>query len=257
MEKLNDIVNIDIERIVVNPNQPRKVFDEKDLNELCNSIKSYGILQPITVIERNESYELVMGERRFRASKLAGLKKIPAIIVDIEENDSAVVALIENVQRRDLNFVEEAYSYSQLANKFGFSQDEIAKRVGKKQSTISNKMRILNLGNPVLDILLDNGLTERHGRALLKIKNEEKRVNIANHIAKKALNVKDSEKYIESFLVNSRKRKIKLGGTLDYKIYLNTIKNAYKSIVDTGIDVEYQENDQDEYVEIVVRIPKG
>lgn len=256
MEKLNDVVNINIDSIIVNPNQPRKIFKEPDLLELAESIKAYGILQPITVLEKNEMFEIVMGERRFRASKKAGLKDIPAIIVDINENESAVVALIENVQRRDLNFVEEANSYSQLITKFGYSQEQIARQVGKKQSTISNKMRILSLGSDVLNILLENSLSERHGRALLKIKNNDKRLEIANTVVKKSMTVKETEIYIEKMMKKNIKKKIRLGGTLDYKIYLNSFKNAYKTVVDSGVNIDYKENDYEDFIEIIVKIPK-
>jgi len=256
MERLNDVVTIPVEDILVNPNQPRKVFNENELNELALSIKSYGVLQPVTVTESEDKFILVMGERRLRASRIAGLKQIPAIIIDIEEFDSAVVALVENIQRKDLNFIEEAQSYSQLISKFGLTQEQVAKRVGKTQSTVSNKMRILNLGDKTLEVLVENSLTERHGRALLKVKDENLRDEVISRVIKKSLTVKETEKLIEKTLDDKKKKNFRLSGNLNYRIYLNTFKSAFKTIENIGGDVDYSEKDNGDHIEIVVKIPK-
>ena len=167
------VMEIPIEKIVPNPYQPRRVFSQAALEELSNSIKSYGILQPITVRDINGNYELVAGERRFRAAKLANLEFVPAIINNMTDESSAVLALLENLQREDLNFIEEAMGYENLIKEHSFTQQQLAEKLGKNQSTIANKLRILRLPMEIKIKLVENDLTERHARALLKLPNEE------------------------------------------------------------------------------------
>ena len=170
------VMEIPIDSIVPNPYQPRRVFSQSALEELSESIKVYGILQPITVRNKgNEEYELVAGERRLRASKLAGLATIPAIINNMSDESSAVLALLENLQREDLNFIEEAMGYENLIKEHSFTQQQLAGKLGKNQSTIANKLRILRLPTDIKIKLVENGLTERHARALLKLPEESLR----------------------------------------------------------------------------------
>ena len=165
------IVYLRTDELTPNPVQPRKRFDDESLEELSGSIKSYGILNPLTVRLRCGKYELVAGERRLCAAKLAGLEEVPCILIDVNMEDASLIALVENLQRRDLDFIEEALGISQLIRMFGMSQEEAARRIGKSQSAVANKLRLLKLPSDVLESLRQNGLTERHGRALLRLPN--------------------------------------------------------------------------------------
>lgn len=266
-----EIESIPISSIRPNPYQPRKQFDETALEELGQSIKTYGILQPINVRKLNgKTYELIAGERRLRASKKAGLIEIPAIVVEYKEKDSAIIALMENLQREDLNYIEEANGYNNLIIDHGFTQKEIAKSIGKSQSTIANKLRILKLTRDIQRDLLDNKLSERHGRALLKLPDYELKKETLRQVIKNGLNVSQTEDLIESILedlteeneepektVEEKKSRQNIKGIINTKIYLNTIKKAFNAIKDTGIKAEYKEVDKEDYVEVVVRIPKN
>ena len=196
------VIQIPIEEIVPNPYQPRRVFSEKSLEELKNSIESYGVLQPITVRKKNEKFELVAGERRLRAAKLANLKTIPAIVHEVSDETSAVLALLENLQREDLNFIEEALGYENLIKEHNFTQQQLAEKLGKSQSTIANKLRILKLPQSIKESLVQNGLTERHARALLKLPNEELMNEVVLKIVKNELTVKKTEKLVKDILDN-------------------------------------------------------
>ena len=256
MEKINDIVMIKMEEIVPNPNQPRTIFDSEALRALAASIKAYGILQPISVKPIDDGYELIMGERRFRAAQLIGLKKIPAIIIDVSTQDSAVVAFIENLQRVDLNFLEEAESYKKLIDDYNYKQSDLAERIGKSQSTISNKMRLLSLSDPVRDILSSSNLTERHGRSLLKIKNTDLQLKVAKHISKLKLNVKDTEKYINKVMDSYKKKNQQASFKVSHQIYLNTIKKSFKMIREMENEASMDTDEYDDYIEVKIRIPK-
>ncbi|MDF2675740.1 MAG: nucleoid occlusion protein [Bacillota bacterium] len=258
---ISNITNIDVNKIIPNKNQPRKFFDDKALEELSLSIKNYGVIQPITI--RNiydDIYEIIAGERRFRAAKLLGMNSIPAVIIEVGEEESAAMALIENLQRENLDFIEEAMAFERLIEDFDLNQTQLAEKVGKSQSTIANKMRILKLPESVKQRIKQSNLSERHARALLKIDDEELLLNIVDKIIKKDLNVSATEKLIKSILedVNMEKTKDKryVRNFINYKIYINTIKNAYNEIVKTGIDAKFEQGESDEYIEIKVRIPK-
>lgn len=266
MKDLNEnkaIVNIPIDEIAPNPYQPRKEFNGPSLSDLAASIKEYGVLQPINVRKIGErGFELISGERRLRASKLAGESHIPAVIIEVVEQDSAIIALIENLQREDLNFIEEAEGYHNLINDHGMTQEELAKKVGKKQSTIANKLRLLKLDDSIKKTILDNELTERHARALLKLPDDNMLEKALHNIIKKSLNVKKSEELIEKMLdevaaVAEEPRKNRIKGKMNYNIYINTLKNACKEIVKAGCRVEYGQIDKGEFIEVTVRIPKN
>ncbi|KXZ40753.1 chromosome partitioning protein, ParB family [Alkalithermobacter thermoalcaliphilus JW-YL-7 = DSM 7308] len=256
------IVEIDIDNIIPNPYQPRKTFTQSSLQELSDSIKTYGILQPITVRKIGEKFELVAGERRYRASKMAGLKTIPAIVTNMTDESSAVLALIENLQREDLNFIEESEGYYNLIKDYGFTQQQLAEKLGKNQSTIANKLRILRLSEEIKAKLLEHNLTERHARALLKLPDDTLRMQVLDAIIKNDLTVKKTEKLIKDMLdeiLNKKEppKKQTIKASLNLKIYLNTLKSAYKAIIDTGVKANYKEIDKGDHVEVVVRIPKG
>ena len=247
------VMEIPIENIVPNPYQPRKVFSQAALEELSNSIKVYGILQPITVRQKDDKYELIAGERRFRAAKLANLQAVPAIINNMSDESSAVLALLENLQREDLNFIEEAEAYFNLINDHKFTQDELAKRMGKKQSTIANKLRILKLSHTVREACLENKLTERHARALLSLPNEELQLSVINKIIKNSLNVKATEELINKELLKiageelNNKNKKRVKSVFPAKLYVNTIKQVFDKF---NIPAEYKFKDDEEFIQI-------
>lgn len=258
----SEIKNIPISSIKPNPYQPRKDFNRRSLEELSQSIKTYGLIQPISVRRLcDESYELVAGERRLRASEIAELEKIPAIIVNYKDQDSAMVALIENLQREDLTFIEEAEGYFNLINDHNFTQQELAQKLGKSQSTIANKLRILKLPEDIKKTLVQNNLTERHARALLRLPDEKLKMMVAEKIVKDDLTVKKTEKIIENILDDltkddEEKHSQNIKGLINIKIYVNTLKSAFKAIKDNCTNAKYSEKDMGDYVEVVVQIPK-
>ncbi|MFV0518638.1 MAG: ParB/RepB/Spo0J family partition protein [Lachnospirales bacterium] len=195
-----EIVNLRVEKIVPNKNQPRKYFDEDYLDELAQSIKENGILQPITVRIVDGEFELVSGERRLKACKRIGLSHIPTILIRTSNETSAILALIENLQRRDLNCFEEAESYLNLINLQNITQDELAKRIGKSQSSIANKIRLLKLSREARDFIVEKKLTERHGRAILNVTDTKVQLEILNEVYNKGLNVKRTEALVEKYL---------------------------------------------------------
>ena len=257
------VMEIPIDSIVPNPYQPRRVFSQSALEELSESIKVFGILQPITVRNKgNDEYELVAGERRLRASKLAGRATIPAIINNMSDESSAVLALLENLQREDLNFIEEAMGYENLIKEHSFTQQQLAGKLGKNQSTIANKLRILRLPTDIKIKLVEHGLTERHARALFKLPEESFMRDVLDKVIKSDLIVKKTEKLIADILEelknpkDSDDKKQNVKGIIGMRIYLNTIKQAYEAITNTGLEAKYKEVDKGDHIEVVVRIPK-
>lgn len=256
----NEVSYIATELIIPNLYQPRKYFDEQAIEDLAQSIKTYGIIQPLSVRKMGDRYELVAGERRLRAAKHAGLTDVPVIVIDITDKESAAIALLENIQREDLNFIEEAEAYYNLIQDHSYTQEQLSEVIGKKQSTIANKLRILKLSNNVRTLLLDNKLTERHARALLKLPNEKTQIKILNQVIKKVLNVKNTEELIERELIKlcgdevaaDGKKRIK--GVFSSKIYINTIRQVFDKY---GINAEYKSRELDEFIEVTVKIPKA
>ena len=258
-EEVLQIVQIPLEKITVNPEQPRKVFREEELEELSRSIEDYGVLQPIIVRESvGGRYSIIAGERRFRASLLAGLTEIPAIVRNLEEEEAALIALVENVQRENLNFIEEARAYKKLMDEFHLTQNEIAQKVGKQQSTISNKIRILALPEDIQEMLTGNRLTERHARALLRVPGESDRKKVIGRIVKNNLNVKQSEKLIEEFLagLEEQHRKKNKINYISYKIYVNTIRKSFAQIKEMEEGAVLSQEDKGDFLELKITIPK-
>lgn len=259
----NEINYIPIKSIKPNPYQPRKSFSKRSLEELSQSIKAYGVIQPVSVRKIGEdSYELVAGERRLRAAEMAELEDIPAIVVKFVDKDSAVIALIENLQREDLNFIEEAEGYYSLINDHGLTQQELAEKVGKNQSTIANKLRILRLSDEIKKLIIENNLTERHARALLKLPDDEIQLHVLEKVIKKDLTVKKTEALIKSILEDLTKEektihKQNIKGMINFKIYLNTLRNAYTAIKESGVDAKYEQKDMGDFIEVTVKIPKS
>jgi ParB family chromosome partitioning protein len=228
--------------------------------ELTESIKEYGVIQPVIVKKNGEgTYTLIAGERRLRASILAGLVKIPAIVRNSDDQDSAIIALVENVQRENLGYMEEAQAYCRLIEEYGMTQSEIAIRVGKKQSTISNKIRLLALPEDIQEALITNRLTERHARALLKLTDDELRRYVIERVVSHGLNVRQTEKLIEDIILkqqeeNRKKNKISY---ISYKLYINSIRKTFNEIFQMENGAKYTQEDKGEYYEVKITIPKN
>lgn len=258
------ITMLPIDLIRPNPYQPRRKFDQSSMDELCQSIQQYGVIQPINVRKvSNTHYELVAGERRLRATAMAGKKEIPAIVVDIGEDDSAILALIENLQREDLGYMEEAEGYRNLIKEHGLTQEELAQKIGKSQSTIANKIRLLRLSPMVKKILADNGLTERHARALLKIEDEQIQLKVLQKVCDRGLNVRKTEELVQRALdkycstMKSDEYKGRVTKSIkDIRIFVNTIKQAIDTMKKSGVNARAAQIDRGEYLEFIVRIPK-
>ena len=200
-ESQRRLLEIPVEKIVPNPNQPRVTFDDDTIAELAQSISQVGLIQPLVVRRSGSGYELVAGERRLRACKSLGMETVTCIVEDsMQEESSAMVALIENLQREDLHYMEEAQCYYALLNNYNLTQEELAKRLGRSQSSIANKLRLLRLSPDVVSAIRENGLSERHARAVLKLKDEEVQLAVIKRTAEKNLSVKDTERLVEKTL---------------------------------------------------------
>lgn len=257
----NKISDIPIIKIRPNKAQPRKVFNEEDLNALSQSIAENGILQPLTVRKVSATeYELIAGERRLRASVLAGLRKVPCIVIKCSEKESAVYALLENLQRSDLGMFEEARGVSRLIRRYGLTQQEAAVKLGKTQSTIANKLRLLRLTYEEQEWIENAGLSERHARALLKLGDEGARREALSKIISESLNVQQSENLINLMLNSSPKNNKKQGTSKavikDVRIFVNTINKAIDTMRLAGIDAQSDKTDTDNFIEYTIRIPK-
>ena len=252
------IILIPQSEILPNPNQPRKRFNYDELEGLAQSIRSNGILQPLLVrINEDGKYELIAGERRLRAARLVGITKVPCIVNDISESDSAVFAIIENLQRQNLDFFEEAEALAILVSDYRMSQDELCKKLGKAQSTLSNKLRLLKLSDEMRYKISRAGLSERHARALLSLEDEVQRARALSIIIDRHLTVNESETLIEQMLrKNEAPKRQMLKGFKDIRIFINTLNNAVDTIRRAGIDADSVKTETDEYVEYIVRIPK-
>ena len=253
------VTQIAIDEVFPSPFQPRKAFDEDKLLELSQSIKENGILQPLTVRKVKNGYELVAGERRLKASKIAGLETVPCIVCDYDDTQSAVFAVLENLQRNDLNFFEEAEGISQLINTLGLTQEEVARRLGKSQPAIANKLRILKICDRQKQIIIEAGLTERHARALLKIDSTELRDRTLAYVVLKKFNVAQTEDFIRNLLENTatEKKKERLVVVRDVRLFANTIQKAIMLMQQSGIDAKSTKREGDTFIEYTVRIPKS
>jgi len=254
------VVQISVDKIVPSRYQPRLKFKEETLQELSTSIKNNGLIQPIAVraIE-NGKYEIITGERRYRACCMAEFKTVPCYVLSPTEEQAAAMALIENIQREDLSAVEEARSYTQIMAQTNMTQGELAEKVGKSQSAIANKIRLLNLPMRVQDGVIDGKITERHARALLSVP-RGKREEVYDMIVKSGMTVHQTEVYIEGFNKQQRPRRRKQktkGFTRNYKIALNTIKTSVKMIRDMGVDAKMDTEETDSEIRMIVRIPKA
>lgn len=250
---------IPINAVRPNPQQPRRSFDETALRELADSISAYGILQPLTVRDRGGVYELVAGERRLRAARIAGLREVPCLIAEVGEEDAALLALIENLQRRDLDYMEEAAAIARLIRRYGLSQQQAAEKLGKSQPTIANKLRLLRLSAPVIGCLRQYGLTERHARTLLRLTDPEQQLAAARHIGKRGLNVAQTEQYIDRLTAENRTEPPRRRPTYvikDVRLFLNSVERGVRLMQSAGVDAEVGRRDTEEEILLTIHIPK-
>lgn len=258
------VIKVPIDQIFPNPYQPRKTFDDSALEELADSIAQYGVLQPLLVTPAEDGrYLLIAGERRLRASRMAKLEEVPVIISEYTSQQIAEIALIENLQREDLHFLEEAEGYEQLMEQFHLTQEALAVRVGKKQSTIANKQRLLRLSAAIRKLLIEKNLSERHARALLRLDDDVLRMEVLQTVIARGYNVRQTEEYIAKLLADKQQEKRKrLVIVNDVRIYLNSIKQVVNSIKSVGIPVNMEQTIEGDDVVVSLRIknqkkPKG
>jgi len=258
-EKTNtdEVKSIPVADIVPSPYQPRTIFDDERIDELCQTIKTHGVIQPIVVRIRNGRHEIIAGERRWRAVKKLGLESIPAIVREFNDSQAASIALIENLQREGLTALEEAIAYQKLIELHDLTQESLAQRLGKSQSTIANKLRLLNLSEPVKNALLDRSITERHARALLALESEDLQVKVLKDVVEKELNVKQTEARVNFYKEAAKIKKSKrFSFTKDVRLAVNTIRQSVELVSGSGLHIKTAEQDHEDHYEIVIRIPK-
>lgn len=253
------VVAININKIISNPFQPRTEIAGEKIEELAQSIKANGLIQPVVVRRAGSGYQLVVGERRYLACRMLGWKTISATVKTLADSDMATIALIENLQRENLNFIEEGMGYVSLIKNFNLTQEMLAKRLGKSQSTIANKIRLLKLAEPVREQLLQSGLSERHARALLRLKSEEQQLKTIHEIAERGLTVSQTEKRINKISGQSKERNsLKRSKPIirDMRIVLNTIREAVSIMHRSGLYPEVDETVEKDYIEVTIRLTK-
>lgn len=259
------LVEVNVASIHPNPYQPRATFDEESIAELAQSIQQVGLLQPLLVRKVDDGYELVAGERRLRAVTSLGMEKVACIVQqDIEDESSAMMALIENLQREDLHYIEEAQCYQKLLETYGLTQEELANRLGKSQSSIANKLRLLKLSDEVKTAMTEKRLSERHARALLKLTDDKQRLDAVEKIAEKGLSVKETEQMVEKTLnkaydekQDGAKPRPKLMRIVrDYRLFMNTINQAVNQLRESGMTVEVEQSDRADGVDIKISVTR-
>lgn len=257
------VQEIPVSRIKPNQYQPRSVFNEEKIRELAETIHSHGVIQPIVLRPVGDQYEIIAGERRWRAILSLGWDRIPAIVKDLDDHESASMALIENLQREELTAIEEAMAYERLMDIHGLTQEMLAVQLGKGQSTIANKMRLLKLPSAVQSAILEKKITERHARAMIALKNPEKQERLLQEIVDKKLNVKETESRVAQLLhqtnvrpAEKKAKRKRVSLSKDTRIALNTIRQSIKMVSDTGMKVNKEEADLGDCYQITIRIPK-
>ena len=254
------IYQIEVSKIVPNPNQPRKEFADEAILKLADSIRQYGIIQPLTVRQTGDGYELISGERRLRASKELGMETVPCVIMNVNEMKSAEMSIIENLLREDLNIFEQAHAIETLIDTYDLTQEQIAKKLSNSQSFIANKLRLLRLGDEEREKILKNNLTERHARALLRIYDTDTRRKVLDRIIEEGLNVTRSEELIEKIIVSSKieaRDNIPSVKTFkDVKSFYMAIDRAIDSVKNSGINIKSRRIENDEFTELTILIPK-
>ena len=263
-DKQSRVREIGVDMIRPNPDQPRRVFDKKALMELAHSIRLHGVIQPLTVRRvSSSSYELIAGERRLQAAKLAQLDTVPCIVMELDSEESAIVALVENIQRQDLSFFEEAQAIDKLMKRYRLTQEQAAARIGRRQSTVANKVRLLRLSADVREIITENGLSERHARALLRLPDEAKQLTALAAIIERGLNASQTETMINQRLSapepsHARPVAVKkpVGLYKDARIFVNTINGALEAIERSGMLISSERSEDDDTIEYVIRMKK-
>nr|WP_245345414.1 nucleoid occlusion protein [Halobacillus andaensis] len=255
----DEVIQVPVDRVQPNRYQPRAIFNEEKISELAQTLHTHGMIQPIVVRRLNEDqFELIAGERRWRAVQTLQWETIPAIIRDMDDAQTASVALIENLQREELTVIEEATAYARLLEIHDLTQEALAQRLGKSQSTVANKLRLLKLPESVQYAVMNKDITERHARALIAVKDEEKQEKLLQEIIEKQLNVKQTEERINKMNDSTpKKRKPRLKGVnKDMRIAMNTIRQSLDMVTDTGVDLETNEEDHEDYYQFTIKIPK-
>ena len=253
------VMRLGVETIHPNPRQPRRLFDEAALRELAASIRRHGILQPLTVRRRTGGWELVAGERRLRAARLAGLETVPCIEAEVDERESALLALVENLQRQDLHYFEEAAAIADYLRRSGATQEEAAAQLGRSAPAVANKLRLLRLSPACQAVLLENGLTERHARALLRLEDEEERLAAAKRAAARKLNVAQTEQYIERRLAELQTTPPTGRRTYilkDVRLLLNSVDRGLRIVREAGVEAKCLREDTEEEIVMTIRIPR-
>lgn len=250
------VLYLPVGQIRPNPAQPRRIFEPQALSELASSIREYGILQPLTVRKVVGGFELVAGERRLRAARMAGLAEVPCLLLGVDDRQSSMIALVENLQRRDLDYIEEAEGLMRLMQNYGLNQEQAAQQVGKSQSAVANKLRLLRLGDPVRAALREHGLTERHARALLRLPDDDARMDALQVIAQRKLTVAKTEQYIEQLLTQPLKRPRRILPVKDVRLFLNTVKHSLEVIQNAGIAAACGREETDDEIVLTIRLPK-
>jgi len=257
-----DVVQLDVAQVVPNEYQPRTLFDDEKIKELAQTLQTHGMIQPIVVRKKDEeTYEVIAGERRLRAAKSLGWEKISAIIRNLSDTETASIALIENIQREELSVIEEAKAYEQLLAMHELTQEALAQRLGKSQSTVANRIRLLSLPERVQEALMERVITERHARALMKLKEEALILVYFDQVIENELNVRETEELVNAHFETEEEEKPKKRRkakfiSKDIRIATNTIKQSLQMIKDTGIDVESEEEELDDYYQITIRVKK-
>lgn len=251
------VLFLPVDSIHPNPCQPRRAFTQPELEELACSIRELGVLQPLTVRRREGQWELIAGERRLRAARLAGLDAVPCLSVQTDSQSSSLMALVENLQRRDLDFWEEALALRRLIDAYHVSQEDVARRIGKSQSAVANKLRLLKLPHAVLELLREHGATERHARALLRLEQEEQQLDAARRIAAGNLTVAQTEALVDSMLtVKPPARKQPTFVVKDVRLFLNTISRSLDIMRSAGVDAQCRRQDSDDEITLTIHIPR-
>ena len=254
------IHQLPIDKIVPNPRQPRRHFDEQALRELAESIRQHGVLQPLSVQRTAGGYVLVAGERRLRAAGMAGLTHVPCLLVRASDEDSAVLALIENLQRCDLHYLEEAQAIARLIAQYGLSQEEAARRLGRSQSAVANKLRLLRLSEGCAALLRQYGLTERHARAVLRLEGEERQLAALRKMGETGMNVAAAEAYVEELLHEVQRQeppRRPIYVIKDVRLFLNSIRHSVDVMQRAGVGAKLEREETEEEITVTVRIPKG
>lgn len=256
--EVGKVYSLPVDNICPNPNQPRRSFAPDGLRELADSIRELGVLQPLTVRPLGREWELIAGERRLRAARLAGLTHVPCIVVEADAEQSSLMALVENLQRRDLDFWEEALALARLIEEYGLSQEECARQVGKSQSAIANKLRLLRLPAQALHLLRGHGFTERHARALLRLEDADAQERAARWVVEHDLTVARTEEYVEGLLSQANKPSKRRSTYIlkDVRLFLNTVDRGLSMMKSAGVDAQCGREDTGDAILLTIRIPK-